>query len=107
MQANEAKKRKLFSDLLGDTGRLIYEEVLQWHNLLYHIPSTVFALRTLFYWHVEQALAVLPVSQTMAETGADTQEVDLSPRLRVISVLQFQSLFKKKIAYFTFKFLIK
>ena len=56
---------------------------------LYHIPSTVFALRTLFYYCVEQALAVLPVSQTRAETGADTQEVDLSPRLRVISALKF------------------
>ena len=56
---------------------------------LYHIPSTVFALRTLFYCHVEQALAMLPVSQTRAETGADTQEVDLSPRLRVISALNF------------------
>ena len=42
---------------------------------MYHIPSAVFALRTLFYYCVEQALAVLPVSQTRAETGADTQEV--------------------------------
>ena len=71
---------------------------------VYHIPSTVYALRTLFYCHLEQALAVLPVSQTRAETGANTQEVDLSPRLRVISALQFQSLFSKKIAYFTFNF---
>ena len=60
-----------------------------------------------FTANVEQALAVLPGSQTRAETGADTQEVDLSPRLRVISALQFQSLFSKKIAYFTFKFLKK
>ena len=56
---------------------------------MYHIPSIVFVLRTLFYYCVEQALAVLPVSQTRAETGADTQEVDLSPRLRVISALKF------------------
>ena len=47
---------------------------------MYHIPSTVFTLRTLFYCHVEHALAVLPVSKTRAETGADTKEVDLSPR---------------------------
>ena len=45
---------------------------------------------------------VLPVSQTRAETGADTQEVDLSPRLRVISALIFQMLFSKKIDGSTF-----
>ena len=58
-------------------------------ELMYHIPSTVFALRTLFYYCVEQALVVLPVSQTRAETGADTQEVDLSPRLKAVSSLKF------------------
>ena len=59
------------------------------NSIMYHIPSTVFALRTLFYYCVEHALAVLPVSQTRAETGADTQEVDLSPRLKAVSALKF------------------
>ena len=43
---------------------------------VYHKPSTVFAMRILFYYCVEQALAVLPVSQTRAQTVVDTQEVD-------------------------------
>ena len=38
-------------------------------SFLYHIPSTVFALRTLFYYCVEQASAMLLVSLTRAETN--------------------------------------
>ena len=49
------------------------------------VPGT----RTLFYCCVEQALAVLPVLQTRAERGADTREVDLSPRLKAVSALKF------------------
>ena len=59
---------------------------------LYHIPGTVFALRTLFYCCLEQA-AMLPVSQTRAEINKrglrQTSGCDLSPRLKAVSVLKF------------------